>query len=116
MASWSFSLPPLKVTRHAKGGSKAVTFLQSSFPKPLSSEPLSQEPLTARAHPEEILTTGFELCDASVEEPTAYELEMKASVRSWEQIREPIMRAVIEGVGRCVFLLSFFFQSVGLKY
>ncbi len=114
MASRSFSLPPLKVTRHAKGGSKAVTFLQSSFPKPLSSEPLSQEPLTARAPPE-ILTTGFELCDASVEERIAYELEMKASVRSWEQIREPMMRAVIEGVGRCVFLLSFFFQSVGLK-
>ncbi len=62
--------------------------------------------LTARAPPE-IFTTCFELCDAR--EPTAYELEMKASVRSGEQIREPMMRAVIEGVGRCVFLLSIFF-------
>ncbi len=32
-------------------------------------------------------------------EPTAYELETKVSVRSWEQVRNQVMSAVIEGAG-----------------
>ena len=40
------------------------------------------------------------MCEAAcVVEPTAYELETKVSVRSWEQVRNQVMSAVIEGAG-----------------
>ena len=36
---------------------------------------------------------------ASLKDPTAYELEVKAAISGWEQIRRQMLDAVVEGVG-----------------
>ena len=95
----SFSLP-LKLTKHAKGGSKSVSYLDRSLPKWHG-----LEQLTSDVSPE-IKSEGFEVCETNVvKDSSTYLLEVKSTVKDWEQVRKQLLNATIEGAGVKVRLM-----------
>ncbi len=105
MAHRSFSLPALKLTKHNKSGSKSVSYLPRTTPnKSAPITPILQEvqfegsddQSSHQAFSDRVTETRM------LEEPTTYELEMKASVIGWEQIRRKLLGAVVEGSGMYV--------------
>ena len=97
MAYCNFSLPALKLTKHKQAGSKSVSYLPRELPRnPTTLQ--SQDQLQA------MVTSSMDGCSgmnetAPLEDATAYELEVKAAISGWEQIRRQMLDAVVEGVG-----------------
>ena len=97
MAQRSFSLPALKLTKHNKAGSKSVSYLPRTLPRKSPS-------LQIQDQLQEAVTLCVDGCiemseTPPLEEPTAYELESKAAIVGWEQIRRMMLCAVVEAGG-----------------
>ena len=101
----SFTLPTLKLTKHNKR-SKSVSYVPRTLQKKSSSGPSDSGPSEQRLLEPETLRRLLEPDHVEVnemphlEEPTTYELEMKAAAVGWEQIRGKMLGAVVESAGK----------------
>ncbi len=103
---FAFSLPALKLTKHNKSGCKAVSYLPRTTLKKSAPIQLSQkEDQLAASEEDGPSLQGFldvnlpRTGTTFLEDPTSYELEKKASVVGWKQIRKEMLIAVVEGSG-----------------
>lgn len=93
MAHINFTLPVHKLTQHPVSGPQSVSYLHRVLPGHHSAPVSSQDGIMT-------VEENADFPQASEHTaPTSYELERKASVAGWEEVRHKILLAQVEMAG-----------------
>ena len=102
MAHINFSLPVLKLIQHPIAGPQSVSYLHRVLPGHLSAPAPPQADIASVKEENAGLADFTQPFEYAV--PTGYELERKASISGWEEVRHKILLAQIEMAGMVLAL------------